>query len=117
MPLDHFQSSKYTIPIFTAPYLQADVYSVPQGGLPERQPGQEYHPVGKLKLWFMESGGIAFRDAVDMAKVLWQERRQSEQDQDALRKYADCTLSALLAPETNSILHFCASLSVMLRFR
>ena len=102
MPLDHFQSSKYTIPIFTAPYLQADVYSVPQGGLPERQPGQEYHPVGKLKLWFMESGGIAFRDAVDKAKVMWQERRQSEQDQDALREYTDRAPSVKRGRETDS---------------
>lgn len=88
VPIDHFQSSKYTIPIFTAPYLQADVYSVPHGGLPERQPGEESHPVGKLKLWFMESGGVAFRDAVDKARSLWQQRRQDQQDQDALRKLA-----------------------------
>lgn len=87
VPLDHFQSSKYMIPIFTAPYLQADVYSVAQGGLPERQPGEESHPVGKLKLWFMESGGLAFRDAVDKAKAKWQQRRQDEQDENALRKW------------------------------
>ncbi|SPO25898.1 uncharacterized protein UTRI_03263 [Ustilago trichophora] len=87
VPLDHFHSTKYTIPIFTAPYLQADVYSVSQGGLPERQPGQEAHPVGKLKLCFMDSGGVAFRDAVDKAKLLWQERRQTQLDQDALPAY------------------------------
>ncbi|TKY85709.1 hypothetical protein EX895_005249 [Sporisorium graminicola] len=87
VPLDHFQSSKYVIPIFTAPYLQADVYSVAQGGLPERQPGEESHPVGKLKLWFMESGGLAFRDAVDKAKAKWQQRRQDEQDENALPAY------------------------------
>nr|CDI53455.1 conserved hypothetical protein [Melanopsichium pennsylvanicum 4] len=86
VPIDHMQASKYTIPIFAAPYLQADIYSVPQGGLPERQPGDEYHPVGKLKLWFMESGGIAFRDAVDKAKLLWEQRRQAQLDEDALRK-------------------------------
>lgn len=87
VPLDHLHSTKYIIPIFSAPHLQADVFSVPQGGLPERQPGQEAHPVGKLKLWFMDSGGIAFRDAVDKAKMLWQERRQTELDQEALREY------------------------------
>lgn len=87
VPIDHFQASKYTIPIFTAPYLQADVYSVPQGGLPERQPGEESYPVGKLKLWFMESGGIAFRDAVDRARVLWQQKREQEQDENALPAY------------------------------
>ncbi|CDU22806.1 uncharacterized protein SPSC_01436 [Sporisorium scitamineum] len=88
VPLDHFQSSKYVIPIFTAAYLQADVYSVAQGGLPERQPGDELHPVGKLKLWFMESGGLAFRDAVDKARAKWQQRRQEEQDENALRPIA-----------------------------
>lgn len=87
VPLDHFHSSKYTIPIFSAPYLQADVYSVPQGGLPERQPGEQAHPVGKLKLWFMESGGVAFRDAVDRARILWQQKRQEEQDENALPAY------------------------------
>ncbi|EST05601.1 hypothetical protein PSEUBRA_005294 [Kalmanozyma brasiliensis GHG001] len=87
VPLDHFQASKFIIPIFTAAYLQADVYSVPQGGLPERQPGEESHPVGKLKLWFMESGGIAFRDAVDKARTLWQKHRQEEQDENALPAY------------------------------
>ena len=92
VPLDHFHSSKYVIPIFTAAYLQADVYSVPQGGLPERQPGQEAHPVGKLKLWFMESGGVAFRDGVDKAKVLWQQRRETQLDQDALRTFSFSSL-------------------------
>ena len=87
VPLDHFHSSKYTIPIFTAPYLQADVYSVAQGGLPERRPGEEAHPVGKLKLWFMEAGGIAFRDAVDKARTLWQKRQQEELDENALPAY------------------------------
>ncbi|CBQ72972.1 conserved hypothetical protein [Sporisorium reilianum SRZ2] len=87
VPIDHFQASKYVIPIFSAPYLQADVYSVPQGGLPERQPGEESHPVGKLKLWFMESGGLAFRDAVDKARVVWQQRRQDEVDENALPAY------------------------------
>lgn len=86
VPIDHFNSHKYVIPIFTAAYLQVDVYSVSQGGLPERQTGDEAHPVGKLKLWFMEAGGIAFRDAVDEAKVLWQQRKEAEQDRDALRK-------------------------------
>lgn len=87
VPLDHFQSYKYVIPIFTAPYIQADIYSVPQGNLPERQPGQEFHPVGKLKLWFMEAGGVAFKDAVGKAKEMWQQRREAQLDDDALRKF------------------------------
>ncbi|KAJ9479193.1 hypothetical protein PHBOTO_002676 [Pseudozyma hubeiensis] len=87
VPLDHFHSSKYTIPIFTAPYLQADVYSVAQGGLPEPRPGEEAHPVGKLKLWFMEAGGLAFRDAVDKARTMWQKRQQEELDENALPAY------------------------------
>ncbi|KAJ1029187.1 hypothetical protein NDA18_002815 [Ustilago nuda] len=87
VPIDHFHSHKYVIPIFTAAYLQADVYSVAQGGLPERQTGDEAYPVGKLKLWFMEAGGIAFRDAVDKAKKLWQERQEAEQGRDALPAY------------------------------
>ncbi|SPO25321.1 uncharacterized protein UTRI_03263_B [Ustilago trichophora] len=87
VPLDHLHSIKYTIPILTAPYLQADVYSVPHGGLPERQPGQQAHPVGKLKLWFMHSGGVAFRDAIHKAKALWHEQRQTQLDQDALREF------------------------------
>ncbi|KAJ1033049.1 hypothetical protein NDA16_000328 [Ustilago loliicola] len=87
VPIDHFHSHKYVIPIFTAAYLQADVYSVAQGGLPQRQTDDEAFPVGKLKLWFMEAGGIAFRDAVDKAKVLWQQRREAEQDRDALPAY------------------------------
>ena len=85
VPIDHLAASKYTIPIFSAPYLQADVYSVAQGGLPERQPGEEAHPVGKLKLWFVEAGGVAFRDAIEKARLMWQHNRQQQLDQDALR--------------------------------
>ncbi len=85
IPIDHLAASKYTIPIFSAPYLQADVYSVAQGGLPERQPGEEAHPVGKLKLWFVEAGGVAFRDAIEKARHMWQQNRQQQLDQDALR--------------------------------
>ena len=44
-------------------------------------------PVGKLKIWFMESGGIAFRDAVDKAKQIFEQRRHLSQDDDALREY------------------------------
>lgn len=85
VPIDHLAASKYTIPIFSAPYLQADVYSVAQGGLPERRPGEEAHPVGKLKLWFVEAGGVAFRDAIEKARHMWQQNRQQQLDQDALR--------------------------------
>ncbi|GAK64509.1 uncharacterized protein PAN0_005d2723 [Moesziomyces antarcticus] len=87
IPIDHLAASKYTIPIFSAPYLQADVYSVAQGGLPERQPGEEAHPVGKLKLWFVEAGGVAFRDAIEKARHMWQQNRQQQLDQDALPAY------------------------------
>ncbi|GAC71880.1 hypothetical protein PANT_5c00118 [Moesziomyces antarcticus T-34] len=87
VPIDHLAASKYTIPIFSAPYLQADVYSVAQGGLPERRPGEEAHPVGKLKLWFVEAGGVAFRDAIEKARHMWHQNRQQQLDQDALPAY------------------------------
>lgn len=87
VPLDHFHKYKYTIPVFAAPYLEADVYPVHDGGLPQRQTGSMATPVGKLKLWFMESGGVAFRDGVDQGKRLFDQLQQSAQDQDALPAY------------------------------
>ncbi|SPO37572.1 uncharacterized protein PSFLO_03047 [Pseudozyma flocculosa] len=84
VPHDHFQNFRYIIPIFSAAYLEAEVFPVTGGGLPQRQTGEPETPKGKLKIWFNEGGGVAFRDAVERAKKEWEEVKAKQADEDAL---------------------------------
>ncbi|KAN0064863.1 hypothetical protein ACQY0O_001920 [Thecaphora frezii] len=86
IPHDRFQNFRYVIPIFSAAYLEADVYPVLDGGLPQRRPGEALVPKGKLKIWFNEGGGVVFRDAVEKARKAWEQLQANRADEDALRE-------------------------------
>lgn len=81
VPLDHYIDTRYMIPIFGAPYFEASVVPVPDGGLPTAQdpatPGAA--PTGLLTTYFNEGGGIEFRSAVEEAKSRFDEARGRHQ--------------------------------------
>lgn len=68
------------IPIIAAPYYEAGVIPVPGGDLVAAE--QESHdrpPKGLLKVWFLEGGGAAFRDAVEEVRNLARGGQHGEQ--------------------------------------
>lgn len=77
VPLDNYMDTRYMIPIFGAPYFEATILPVPQGGLPAHDdpatPGAA--PTGTLTTYFNEGGGIDFRNAVEEVKARFDEMR------------------------------------------
>jgi len=69
VPLTHLVDSRYMIPILAGPYYEAGVMPVPGGNLPQPVPGGPVNK-GHLKIWFLQGGGTAFRDAVEEVRNL-----------------------------------------------
>ena len=68
VPLRNFVDTRYLIPIFAAPYYEAHVLPVRDGGLPQHVPGAPATS-GLAKIWFNEGGGTLFKEAVEEAKA------------------------------------------------